>query len=195
MSLSILLLGFGVGLLIMVPPGPLSVTLLEVGVTQGRSAGVRSGAGIAAGDVVVGSVAATIIIAGGMLPDAMFAGVRLASAGILIGLGLFLVVRPATVEAVARAIQRPARALFLLTVLTPTVLGAWIAMLAALPFSQSPADVTMFVIGVCGASAIWHTALGTLAAELGHRLHGATGRIARAGGLTMVGFGVAGLAG
>ncbi|MEO0492761.1 MAG: LysE family transporter [Actinomycetota bacterium] len=195
MTFSMLLLGFGVGLLVIVPPGPLSVTLLEIGVTQGRSAGVRSGAGIAAGDMVTGTLAATIVVAGGILPDAMFAGVRVASATILIGLGLVLLVRPTTVEAVAGALQRPARALFLMTVLTPTVLGAWIAMLAALPFSQDPGQVAMFVVGVCVASTLWHTALGSLAAEFGHLLRGATARIARAGGLTMIGFGIAGIAG
>ena len=72
MTFGVLLLGFGLGFVFVIPPGPLAVTLVEVGVRQGRRAGARSGAGIAAGDFTVGCAA-------GLAEPRVNAGVILAS--------------------------------------------------------------------------------------------------------------------
>ena len=136
MTFGILFLGFGLGLLFVIPPGPIAVTLVEVGVNQGRSAGARSGMGIAAGDTVSGGLAGVTVASGGMLPTAVFDGVQITSAIVLIGLGAIMIGRPGTVESMAAAITRPARTFFFLTALTPTVFGAWLAILAAMPFAH-----------------------------------------------------------
>jgi len=195
MTISVLLLGFGLGLLFVIPPGPVAVTLVEVGVNQGRLVGARSGAGIAAGDLAVGSAAGLVVVSGGALPAAAFDIVQLVSAGVLIALGAFMVVRPSVVESVAHAITRPARAFFALTVLTPTVFGAWIAMIAALPFADDLSAIATFVVGAGAASAIYHVTLGSAAGTFGGRLSGRPmQRVARAGGLLFAGLGVAMLA-
>ena len=101
MTFSILLLGFGVGLLFVLPPGPLAITLVEVGVSRGRVAGARSGFGIAAGDLAVGSAAGVVVVSGGALPDSAFATIQSVSALVLIALGIAMVLRPTAVESLA----------------------------------------------------------------------------------------------
>lgn len=196
MTIGVLLLGFALGFLFVIPPGPLAVTLVEVGVAQGRIAGARSGFGIAAGDLAVGSAAGLLVVSGGALPAGWFETVQIVSALVLIALGLAMLLRPTAVEAVAGAIQRPARAFFVLTVLTPTVFGAWIAIIAALPFADDLTAIGTFVIGAGVASALYHVALGSAAGEFGRYLSGAMmARVARTGGLLFAGLGVVMLAG
>lgn len=190
MTIGVLLLGFALGFLFVIPPGPLAVTLVEVGVSQGRSAGARSGFGIAAGDLAVGSAAGVVVVSGGALPAGAFETVQVVSAVVLIGLGVAMLVRPTAVETVAGAIQRPARAFFLLTVLTPTVFGAWIAIIAALPFADDLTAIGTFVIGAGVASALYHVGLGSAAGEFGRHLRGSVMTwIARAGGVLFAALG------
>ena len=116
--------------------------------------------------------------------------VFLLSAIVLIALGVTMLLRPAAVEAVAGAIQRPARAFFALTVLTPTVFGAWIAIIAALPFADDLTAIGTFVIGAGIASALYHVALGSAAGEFGRHLSGVVmTRVARTGGVLFAALG------
>ena len=196
MTLGVLVLGFALGFLFVIPPGPLAVTLVEVGVSQGRVAGARSGFGIAAGDLAVGSAAGLVVVSGGALPAGAFETVQVVSAIVLIALGVTMLLRPAAVEAVAGAIQRPARAFFALTVLTPTVFGAWIAIIAALPFADDLTAIGTFVIGAGIASALYHVALGSAAGEFGRHLSGVVmTRVARTGGVLFAALGAVMLAG
>ena len=196
MTFGVLVLGFALGFLFVIPPGPLAVTLVEVGVSQGRVAGARSGFGIAAGDLAVGSAAGLVVVSGGALPAGAFETVQVVSAIVLIALGVTMLLRPAAVEAVAGAIQRPARAFFALTVLTPTVFGAWIAIIAALPFADDLTAIGTFVIGAGIASALYHVALGSAAGEFGRHLSGVVmTRIARTGGVLFAALGAVMLAG
>jgi len=191
MSLGVLFLGFGLGFLFVAPPGTVAFTVVEVGLLQGRSAGARSGVGVAVGDLVVAAAAATIVIGGHALSPSVFTGVQVVSAVVLLTLGVTLTFRPGVIEAVAGGIHRPGRALFVMTVATPTVLGAWIALLTALPLSTGPLELAMFVAGATGASAAWHVGLGSLAGRVGHRLTGApVRRLTRLGGLVFTTLGV-----
>ena len=191
MTFGLLLLGFALGLLFIIPPGPVTVTLVEVGLTQGRSAGVRSALGVAAGDVVVAFGAGTVVVAGAALPGGLFGALRTASAAALIGIGVLLVARPGVAETVAEAIERPGRTFFLMTVLTPTVFGAWVALLASLPFAGQGRALLVFVVGACLASLAWHLVLGAGAGGFGHRLDPRTIRIvARIGGVSMMALGL-----
>lgn len=192
MTFGPLLLGFALGLLFIVPPGPVSVTLVEVGLHRTRSTGVRGAFGVAAGDLVVATAAALVVSVGASLPAVLFNSLRTGSSLVLIALGAVMLIRPGAVEAVAGAVERPGRTLFLMTVLTPTVFGAWLALLASLPFAGRAGAVPAFVFGACLASVLWHLGLVAVAGELGHRLGGGTIRlVGRAGGVAMVAMGVA----
>ncbi|MEM9521821.1 MAG: LysE family transporter [Actinomycetota bacterium] len=195
MAFSIVLLGFALGFLFVLPPGPLAVTLVEIGVVQGRGTGARSGVGIAAGDVAAGSAAGLVVVSGGVLPAGVFTTVQVVSAVLLIGIGVAMALRPSAVESLAGSIQRPVRAFFVLTVLTPTVFGAWIAIIAALPFADDFRAILAFVIGAGCASAAYHVALGSAAGELGRHITGPVmARIAQGSGVLFAGLGVVMLA-
>lgn len=192
MTFSILFLGFGLGLLFVIPPGPIAVTLVEVGVGQGRAAGARSGIGIAAGDMAAGAAAGLVVASGGVLPAGVFHWAQVVSAIVLVALGVAMFVKPSAVESFADAIQRPGRTFFLLTSLTPTVFGSWLAIIAALPFADHLPSTALFLLGAGGASAIYHVALGSAAGAFGHHVSSLVmTKVARAGGLAFAGLGVA----
>ena len=196
MTFGILFLGFGLGLLFVIPPGPIAVTLVEVSVGQGRSAGARSGIGIAAGDTVAGAAAGLVVASGGVLPVAVFDWAQVVSAIVLVGLGVLMTARPTAVESFADAIQRPGRTFFLLTSLTPTVFGSWLAIIAALPFAGHLPSTALFLLGAGGASAIYHVALGSAAGTFGHHVSGsAMAKVTRFGGMAFTGLGLAMLLG
>ena len=196
MTFGILFLGFGLGLLFVIPPGPIAVTLVEVSVGQGRAAGARSGIGIAAGDTVAGAAAGLVVASGGVLPAAVFDWAQIVSAMVLVALGVAMLVQPGAVESFAHAIQRPGRTFFLLTSLTPTVFGSWLAILAALPFAGHLPSTALFLLGAGGASAVYHVALGSAAGTFGHHVSGPMmTRLARGGGCAFAALGVAMLLG
>jgi threonine/homoserine/homoserine lactone efflux protein len=186
-----LILGFGVGLVAVIPPGPVALSLIEVGVQQGRRGAAWGAIGIAGGDSLVATLAAILVVLGGTLPAAFFDGAQLVSAAIVFGLGAVLVFRPTVTQSIARSIARPGRTFFLLTALTPSVFGAWLAILAATPFASEPRAVALFLSGAMVASLAYHLVLGAGAGGIGHRLAPQTLRtISRVGGLCMIGFGV-----
>ena len=107
-----------------------------------------------------------------------------------------MVARPAAVESFADAIQRPGRTFFLLTSLTPTVFGSWLAIIAALPFAGHLPSTALFLLGAGGASAMYHVALGSAAGTFGHHVTGSVmAKVTRAGGLAFAALGVAMLLG
>jgi len=184
--MDILLLGIGIGLLTLIPPGPISLTLMQVGARHGRQPALRGALGVATGDTVLGVVAVVIVGLGATVPALVFTSAQVASAGLLIALGAILLANPEIASTSVDRIERPARALFLLTSLTPTALGAWIALLAAMPFASDVAQLSRFAFGVVISSFLWHPVLGALASTLSNRL-GKRGhlRLSRFGGLSM----------
>ncbi|MEM8924044.1 MAG: LysE family transporter [Actinomycetota bacterium] len=191
MTLQFLLLGFGVGLLTMMPPGPVTMTLIEVGVAQGRHRGAQGAVGVAAGDLVTGLAASSIVLLGAStLPGPTFAVLQAVSAVLLIVFGAALVLRPSAVRRLALGLQHPARALFMITTLTPTVLGAWVVIIGAMPFADQGSALVQFVLGAAVASLVWHTLLGSAAGELGHRLtEQRLAEVTMAGGVALAAFG------
>ncbi len=141
---------------------------------------------------MLGLVAMAIVGLGAALPQSVFSTTQVAAAALLIVIGAALLVKPDAAASSIDRIQRPGRTLFLLTSFTPTALGAWIALLAAMPFATDTAKLGLFTIGVVIASCLWHPVLGALASTLGARLseRGQT-RMAQFGGITM---GVVGIA-
>ena len=189
-AMQLVLLGIGLGFLTLVPPGPVSLTLVQIAIRAGRRSALHGALGIAGGDTVLGLTAAALVGLGSALPRWMFEGGQVVSALLLVGLGLAIARRPQLGSAAVDRIHRPGRALFLLTSLTPTALGAWIALLAAMPFATDVTQLALFTIGVLIASALWHPVLGSLAASLGSRLStGRQARLTRAGGVAMAGLG------
>lgn len=190
--MELVLLGVGLGLLTLIPPGPVSLTLIQVGVRLGHRSALHGALGVAGGDTVLGLTAAALVGLGSALPGWVFGGTQIVAALLLVALGLAIARQPRRSAGAIDRIRRPGRALFVLTSFTPTALGAWVALLAAMPFAGDLPRLVLFTLGVVIASVLWHPVLGAVAATLGSRLS-ATGqaRLTRAGGLAMAGLGAA----
>lgn len=193
--MNIVLLGVGIGLLSLLPPGPVNLTLVQVGARMGRRPALRGAAGIVGGDSVLGVAAVALLALGTALPANVFSTTQLVAAALLMVLGALLALRPTAISNSIGRMHRPARTFFLLTSLTPTALGGWVAMLAAMPFAADTAQLALFTVGVLVASSFWHPTLGVAAAALGGRLteQGQT-RLSQLGGVGMALLGVALLA-
>jgi len=168
--MNIVLLGLGVGMLSLIAPGPINLALVQVGAHKGRRTALHSAAGVMGGDSLLGVVAVLLLAVGAGLPPAVFSSAQILAACMLIGIGVLLALRPGATSASIDRIQRPARAFFLLTSLTPTALAGWVAMLAAMPFAHDTSQIGRFTIGVLIASYIWHPTLGLTASAIGSRL-------------------------
>lgn len=194
--MNFVLLGVGIGLLTLLPPGPVTLALVQVGARQGHRSALRGAAGIASGDVVLGVAALAIVGLGATLPASVFTATRALAALALIAIGGSLIAHPSTAATSVDRIRRPGRTMFLLTSFTPTALGAWIALLAAMPFADDLHELGRFALGVMVASCLWHPLLGAVASSVGARLtEGGQARLSRAGGVIMAGIGLALVAG
>lgn len=185
-----LLLGIGLGLVSILPPGPVAIGLVEVGSRRGPAAALRGGLGVAGGDFCVVWVALAIIGAGSTLPPWAFSASQMLAAAVLIILGVSLLARPERCTAVVERIERPGRAFFLITSLTPTVLGAWVALLAAMPFATDLGALVRFALGAVAASLLYHPLLGLAIGQFGRRADERQRRVlTRLGGIATVTMG------
>ena len=193
--MNIVLLGIGIGFLSLLAPGPVNLTLVHYGARQGRQPALRGAAGVVGGDSVLGIASVLILGVGAALPARVFSTTQLVAATLLVALGALLALRPSAVATTVERMERPTRSFFLLTSLTPTALGGWIAMLAAMPFASDLTQLALFTVGVVIASGFWHPVLGLAASALGSRLtdNGQT-RLSQVGGLAMAVLGLALLA-
>jgi len=184
--MNIVLLGIGIGLLSLLAPGPVNLALVQFGARRGRRPAMRGALGIVGGDSLLGVASVLILGMGAALPARVFSTTQIAAASLLIALGALLALRPTAVSASVERMHRPGRSFFMLTSLTPTALGGWIAMLAAMPFASDMTQLALFTMGVLIASSVWHPALGLAASELGNRLtEGGQQRLSQIGGLGM----------
>lgn len=176
--MSLFLLGLLVGFVTIAVPGPIAVSLVQVSVAKGRSSGIRAALGIASADALLAGVSIAVVTAGAGMAGSIFAFVQLLTAGVLVGIGLLLVLRPVRVQETAATVRHPLRAFLAITALMPSAIGGWLAMLAALPFADNPASLTAFAAGVVLTSFLWHPLVGLSAGSIGGRL---TPRMLRVG--------------
>ena len=165
-----LLLGIGVGIIGILVPGPVTLAIIEIGTARGRTPGAQAGLGVAGADVTIGALPLMIVGAGSRLPGGAVGPIQLLSTLTLVVLGAGILLRPDLGGAVVAQFRHPFRSMFALTALTPSVFGAWIAMFAAMPFSNDFARLAIFGLGGVLVSIVWHLGLGTAAGSLGARL-------------------------
>ena len=189
--MNIVLLGLGIGMLSLIAPGPVNLSLIQIGARRGRRPALQGAVGVLGGDSLLGAVAVLLIAAGSALPATAFSAAQVGAAALLVLLGMALALRPAAVATSIDRMQRPMRAFFLLTSLTPTALAGWVTMLAAMPFASDIAQLAMFTLGVLIASSIWHPVLGVASSAVGARLS-ESGQLvlSRAGGAAMAVLGI-----
>ena len=188
-------LGLALGLATIVPPGPISLTLVGIASRRGRLVGLQGAAGVAAGDVTAAGAAFAVVAAGTALPAGAFAAARVVATVVLGGFGLAMLAMPGQCGEVLDRIEHPGRTLFALTSLAPHAFASWLAIFAAMPFAESPHLLARFGLGMVLASALWHPFIGAVSAAAGTRATGlAHARLTRAGGLVMIAMGAGALA-
>jgi len=184
---TLLLLGLGLGALTLVPPGPVSVTLMHVAVHRGRSAGLRSGAAIASADLITGALAIAFLGLGTAALPSIAASTSVVASVAMIVMGGLLTARPAGFGGLAVGIKRPARTLFALTALNPLTLLSWMAIIAAVPAATTTPQKAAVAAGVTVASYCWHPFLGLVAGRVGRGINAsATIRATRASGVILI---------
>jgi len=160
-----LLLGIVFGSLTIIMPGPISVSLVQVATTQGRASGVRAAAGIASGDVVLGTAALFVVSLGAALPHGVFSMLQVATGALLLAFGLMLFTRPAVVGDTAT--------------------------LSAMPFAADRPSLLAFALGMLLVSIVWHPLVGACAGVIGPRLTPTAIQVGtRIGGLATIALGI-----
>ncbi len=186
-----IILGLAIGLLTVIPLGPLSMTIIGVAADRGPVSGIQAALGVVGADVLLGSSTVAVVVAGQTLPGPVFSALQAVSAAVVVGFGFALIVKVRELHRLVGRIQRPAPTLFVMSVVSPAV-GSWLAILLASPFTEHADKLMLFAAGIVVASLLWHSALGALAGHFAssltqHRLLG----LARIGGVSMVGLGLA----
>ncbi|MCP3912576.1 MAG: LysE family transporter [Actinomycetia bacterium] len=183
----LLLLGLGLGAITLVPPGPVSVTLVQVAVRRGRSVGFRSGAAIASADLITGVLAIAILGIGTAALPSVAASMSVVAAAAMMVMGGLLIARPVGFGGLAVGLERPARTLFALTALNPLTLLSWMAIIAAVPAANTTPRQAALAAGVTVASYSWHPFLGLVAGRAGQRINASTTvRVTRASGVVLI---------
>lgn len=182
-------LGTAIGLLAVIIPGPVSVALVDLGVSRGRTSGVHAGLGVAGGDFFASIFALAIVGLGTTLPSAFFTATQAFSTVVLVVIGVGLLGRPDLGQEMVGRIKNPFRSMLTITALAPSVFGAWVALFSAMPFAQDLPRLAAFACGGVTSSVVWHLVLGGAAGSMSSAITAAR-RItfARLGGVSMLGF-------
>ena len=182
-----LLLGVGLGAITLIPPGPVSVTLMQVAASRGKSVGLRSGAAIASADVITGAIAVAILgLSTAALPS-VASSMNVAATIAMMVMGGLLIARPGGFESLAAGLRRPAPTLFALTALNPLTLLSWLAIIAAVPAANTTPQQAALAAGVMVASYCWHPFLGLVAGRAGqHITASTTERVTRTSGAVLI---------
>lgn len=172
-----LVLGFLTGIVLVMPVGPTSLSLVGVGTQQGRRAALAGAGGVVSADLLLLVVA---VRSAGTLAALHPSALRLVEA--LLGAALLVaavlgVTRTGELQAAVTRIRRPARALLAVTLCNPMTLVSWAGLVLALPAGlRTDGGLVPFVVGVVVASAVWHAGLALLAGTIGTRLSPAGNR-------------------
>jgi threonine/homoserine/homoserine lactone efflux protein len=174
MLIGLLLKGIAVGIVIAVPVGPVGVLCIRRTIVSGRLAGFLSGMGVATADAVYGVIAFGLtFIANWLLGYKDW--LRIAGAAFLLyaGIKVFL-----TLPHAGEPTQRDPETLFadyastfVLTIVNPVTILAFLAIFAAIGFSGRQATLGgagLLVLGVWLGSLVWWIGLTVGAGMLRH---------------------------
>lgn len=188
--------GFGIGLSIAAPVGPIGALCIRKTLVAGRTAGVVAGLGAATADACYGLVAGCGLTAVSSLLLAGRFWLGLLGGGFLIWLGVkTLLARPAKGSAVAPegGLLVTYLSTLVLTLANPMTILSFVAIFAGLGVGAQPdyGAAVSLVAGVFAGSAVWWLFLAAGVGALRSRAVGARlGWLNTLSGLVLVGFGV-----
>lgn len=171
--IDVLLKGFGVGVAVAAPVGPIGLLCIKRTLADGRASGLASGLGAASADAVYGFMVAAGLAATGILvsyaePMKLFGGVMIAILGLL-SIRAFLKgagseAKPAEAKTV-RGLMPAFASTFALTISNPMTILAFVALVTGLGTSAASAGGAAYVLvlGVFLGSTFWWLFLVTVA--------------------------------
>ncbi len=163
--------GFIVGLALVMPIGPVALTLIGVGVERGRRAGLAGALGVVLADALL---VGTTVLAADRVARLGTSWIRPTEIvlGVLVGVvGIVALTRSQTTRTLLGRVQRPTPTLLALTLSNPLSLALWAGVVLTLPASMlETVPFVTFGAGIVAASAVWHTGLGVAASWLGRRM-------------------------
>lgn len=172
-EVELVLKGVLAGIAISAPVGPVNVLCMSRTLRKGRTAGIISGLGAAAGDTIYGSIAGFSIsfIIQFLLREVFW--LRLIGGFLLIGIGfLYYFKKPQSLqEQRNESTHSDFITAFLLNLMNPTVVLSFLALLAALGMGERrPRSLTLILVGgIFVGSMIWWVTLAIATAKLRDR--------------------------
>jgi threonine/homoserine/homoserine lactone efflux protein len=178
--------------------GPIALLIFGTAARRGFAAGFFAAAGAALADLAYALTAFSIGALVLPLLAAHQAAVRIASASLLVALGLLMLLRrPAAAELPAQPAARMLLPVFLLTLVNPMTLVVFAGFAPQLPLAGSLPVAAWLALALGIGSLAVATAVAGAGALLGAALPGAGWRraISAASAVGILAFGIAGLAG
>ncbi len=186
----VLLAGIVVGLVALLPPGPITVSMVGLGARRG-SAARSAGFGVASADAMLIIAALVVVALGQELPHWIQTSVRVSSLVFMIAVGIVLICCADRVIGTVDRVERPFRSFWSLSIVSPWVFTGWLALLGAAPFQDETASLAAFACGMVASTWIYHMALGQGASRLSMRISETRLRHAtRIGGVSTMAMGV-----
>ncbi len=153
------LTGFLLGLASVVPVGPVSLLLINVGIERGPRVGVRAGLGVALGDATMLPI---VLLSADRLTriESTQTTIEFGVALVLAVLGVRALAGRTAVAAMARRITRPTLTMLTATLISPMGLAGWLGLALLIPDGTPAFGSAIYGIGIITASLLWHLFLG-----------------------------------
>ena len=166
-----LFVGFLSGLVLVMPVGPTTLSIVGIGTERGRRAALAGAFGVVTADLLMLPLAVLGAGAVTALSPTVLHSCEVVIGLVLLGIAAVGLLKTEEARVAVSRIRRPAPTLLAINLCNPMALASWAGLILALPDSlREPGNLLPFTIGVVIASAVWHTMLALLAGSLGRRM-------------------------
>lgn len=176
-----------------IPVGPVSLTLMGLGIEKGKRRAMEGAVGVAMADAILMGALALIATTVGLFNLPFIEPVEIVLGVLLVGLGVRVLTRSESALETVGGIRRVGPTMLAMTLLNPLSLALWLGVVATLPAAvhSSTFSLLQFGLGVTAASLLWHSSVGLGAAWAGPRMSPRVRRYGTAmGGIVMAVIGV-----
>lgn len=175
-----------------IPVGPVSLTLMGLGIERGRRRAMEGALGVAMADAILMGGVALLATTIGLFDLPFMGAVEVVLGVLLVALGVRVVAKADSALDAVGGIRRVGPTMLAMTLLNPLSLALWLGVVATLPAAthSSTFSLAQFGVGVTAASLLWHSSVGLGAAWMGPRMGPRVRRWGTAfGGVVMMGIG------
>ena len=166
-----LFVGFLSGLVLVMPVGPTTLSIVGIGTERGRRAALAGVSGVVTADLLMLPLA--VLGAGALtaLSPTVLHSCEVVIGLVLLGIAAVGLFKTEEARVAVSRIRRPVPTLLAINLCNPMAVASWAGLILVLPDSlREPGNLLSFAIGVVIASAAWHTMLALLAGSLSRRM-------------------------